>query len=258
MLDKILSFLGPLPTITIISLLVSIIVTLVYKYATDQNRLSAIKKESEQLRRDLKNAKDTGAMAEINKQLIEKTMEQFRASMKPMLITMIPALIILGWMQSSVAYEQLIPGKEFTTTAEFEKSSGGEIELIAPENIQLLSEPKQKANESVKWRLKGPEGNYELEYRYDNEVYTRNIKITEKWEYEDTLLEKEKSFLGIKSGDQYPIRKDSNIKAIRIDNPPVRPLGGIKILGWQPGWLATYIILSLAFSMGIRSVLKVH
>ncbi len=257
MLNQFLA-LGPLATITIVSLFISLIITLIYKFTTDQKAMASLKDEMNRLRKELKDSKDPKKIAEINGKLMEKTMSQFRASMKPMIITMLPALLVLGWMQSTLAYQQLIPGEEFTTTAIFEKNANGEIELISPAGIRLMSEPKQKAAEKAMWKLKGSEGTYELEYHYGNEVYARDIIITKEWEYRDNLLEKDKSFLGMNTGDKYPIKKESLLKQIRIDHKPVHPLGAISLFGWQPGWLGTYIILSLVFSMLLRAALKVN
>ena len=200
-----LLLIGPLPSIAIVSLAVSFVITLIYRFTTDQKKMRDMKNDITNLRSEMKTAKDPKKMGEINQKLMERTMEQFRLSMKPMLITMIPALIILGWMQANLAYQEIKPNEEFTTTAFFEKGASGEIELEAPIGTQLLNESKQKAAENVVWRLKGAAGNYELGYNYNNEHYAREIVITNSWEYKDPILEKEKSFLGINTGDHYPI-----------------------------------------------------
>jgi uncharacterized membrane protein (DUF106 family) len=36
------------------------------------------------------------------------------------------------------------------------------------------------------------------------------------------------------------------------------PLGAFSLLGWHPGWLGTYIILSLIISLLLRKVMKVY
>ncbi len=253
-----LTELGPFPAITIVSLIVSIAITLIYKFTTDQKKMSSVKQEMNRLREEMKTTKDPGKAGEINKKLLEATMEQFRASMKPMIITMIPALLIIGWMQGSLAYEQLKPGIEFTTTALFENGATGEIELIAPQGIEISSESKQKAADEVTWKLKGNEGNYELQYNYGEETYAKQITITNKWEFTKPTLEKPKGFLGINTGDEYPIKAESQLREIKINNKPVHPFGEINLFGWIPGWLATYIITSLGFSMLFRALLKVN
>ncbi len=266
MLQQIL-LLGPFVVVLLLSALVSLIITLIYKYTTDQKAMAAIKTDMDQLRKDMKGMKDAKKMGEINQKLMQKTMEQFRASMKPMIITLLPALLVLGWMQGNIAYQQIAPGEEFTTTAAFEKGAAGEIELKVHEGqgMQLLSDAKQKAADKASWKLKGQKGTYELEYIYSgrqnseaSEVYAREVAITERWEYRDPLLEKEQSFLGMNTGDKYPIKKDSQLKRITIDNQPIRPFGQLSLFGWKPGWLGAYIILSLVFSLVMRAVLKVH
>ncbi|MBI2574658.1 DUF106 domain-containing protein [Candidatus Woesearchaeota archaeon] len=266
MLQQILSI-GPFAVMLLLSAFVSLIITLIYKYTTDQKAMAAIKADMDRLRKDMKGMKDPKKMGEINQQLMQKTMEQFRASMKPMIITLLPALLVLGWMQGNIAYQQIAPGEEFTTTATFEKGASGEIELHVTEGqgMQLLSEAKQKAADKVSWKLKGQKGTYELEYAYNsgqnseaNEIYTREVAVTEHWEYRDPLLEKGQSFLGMNTGDKYPIKKDSQLKRITIDNKPIRPFGQLSLFGWEPGWLGAYIILSLIFSLVMRAVLKVH
>ncbi|MBI2142066.1 DUF106 domain-containing protein, partial [Candidatus Woesearchaeota archaeon] len=114
MLQQIL-LLGPFAVVLLLSALVSLIITLIYKFTTDQKAMAALKTEMDRLRKEMKENKDAKNMAEINRKLMQKTMEQFRASMKPMIITLLPALLVLGWMQGSIAYQQLTPGEEFTT-----------------------------------------------------------------------------------------------------------------------------------------------
>ena len=50
--------------------------------------------------------------------------------------------------------------------------------------------------------------------------------------------------------------KDSNLKKIVINNEKVRPLQELG-LNINLSWIWTYILLSLAFSFGLRKVLKI-
>ncbi|MBI3034511.1 DUF106 domain-containing protein [Candidatus Woesearchaeota archaeon] len=249
---------SPMLSIAVVSLAVSFVITLIYRFTTDQKKMKDLKNDITNLRAEMKAAKDPKKMGDVNRRLMERTMDQFRLSMKPMLITMIPALIILGWMQANLAYQQIAPDVEFTTTAFFEKGATGEIELEATDGVQILNSSKQKVEDKVVWSLKGKEGDYELAYNYNSEHYSREIAITKIWAYKDPVLEKEKSFLGINTGDRYPIKSDSMLREIRIGNKPLHPFGEISIFGWTPGWLAAYIMLSLLFSMALRSLLKVY
>jgi uncharacterized membrane protein (DUF106 family) len=46
-----------------------------------------------------------------------------------------------------------------------------------------------------------------------------------------------------------------DVKSIRINNDSLKVLN---IFGWRLGWLGTYIILSILFSIGLRKVMKVY
>ena len=257
MFEQIL-ILGPVLTILFVSLIVSLLVTLIYKFTTDQKLMASIKKDVDRLRAEIKSAKDPKEMGRINQELMDKSFSQMRASLKPMFITMIPALLVLGWMQANLAYSQIIPGEEFTISAHFESGASGEIELAVPEGLSLLSPAKQKvSSDFVSWKLKGSEGRYDAEIRYGEEVYSTPVLISREWHYADPILEKRSGIFST-TNDKYPIAKDSKLRSVMVNYSPVHPFGEISIFGWQPGWLSSYIVFSLVFSILLRSLLKVH
>lgn len=86
----------------IISLVLTLFTTLVYKLATDQEALKTIKEEMKDLRADMKRFKDDPEkMMELNKISVEKSMIQMKNSFKPMLITFIPLIIVFGWLRNT-------------------------------------------------------------------------------------------------------------------------------------------------------------
>ena len=48
------------------------------------------------------------------------------------------------------------------------------------------------------------------------------------------------------------------IKENEIKYEKFTPFGDFSLFGWKPGWLGTYIILSIILSFVIRKLLKVH
>lgn len=97
-------------------------------------------------------------------------------------------------------------------------------------------------NQAV-WKLNGAAGDYKLTFDYNTEEYTKNILITDQRSYETP---------------QQTI-KDSKLKLLMVGNQVVHPFGeSFNIFGWHPGWLATYIILSLVFSTVFRKVFSVY
>ncbi|MBN2454639.1 DUF106 domain-containing protein, partial [Candidatus Woesearchaeota archaeon] len=248
----------PIVAIALISLLLSAFITVIYKYTTNQKMLKQIRGEMKELQKELKASRtDPKKASELNQQILKKTGQQMKHSMRSYIFTIIPVILIFSWMQGHVAYYNISPGEEFTTTAWFKEGADGEMTLTA-EGLEILSEETQQPEEGkAVWALKGASGDYSIEYEYAGEIYRRDITITDEWKYTDPMLEKEKKIFGLNIGDKTPIRKDSDIVRITTDLKPVRPYGGFKIFGWQPGWLAAYIIFALIFTIPLRKILKV-
>jgi uncharacterized membrane protein (DUF106 family) len=90
----------PLPAVIIIATLITLITTLITKYMIDQNRMKELREIQKACQIKIKDHKDDPAkMAEINKQMMECSMELMKHSFKPLLITMIPLFILLAWMK---------------------------------------------------------------------------------------------------------------------------------------------------------------
>ena len=87
--------------------------------------------------------------------------------------------------------------------------------------------------------MNGDRGEYLLEYIFEGKRYNKEILITDKKKYIE------------------PIKtiKNSAIKSIKIDNKEKKLLN---LFGWKLGWLGTYIIFSIIFSIIVRRVIKVY
>lgn len=231
----------PLAAIVIISLVIAVLITLVYKWMTDQHLMRTLKEDMKKFQQEMKEfKKEPKKVMEIQKRAMETNMKYMMHSMKPTLITFIPIIIIFGWLNAHLAYAPILPNTEFTTTALFEPGTTGTTELLVPEQIHLLTDATQqiKENKAI-WKLKGDAGEYILEYKYNDQTYRKELLITSKREYKQPI---EKI-------------KDAKLKVIQIDNEKIKPLS---IFGWRIGWLGTYIIFSIIFSMTLRKLLKLH
>ena len=93
---------NPLGAILLISFILTLVITLLYKVFTDQKALKAIKDEMKEMREEMKNFKnDPQKMIELQKKSMQKSLEQMKHTIKPMLITMIPLIIIFGWLRTA-------------------------------------------------------------------------------------------------------------------------------------------------------------
>jgi len=243
--------LPPFWAVLIIAFVIALLITLVYKWMTDQHLMKSLKDEIKTFQQQMKEFKhDPKKVMDIQKRAMQTNMKYMMHSMKPTLITFLPIIIIFGWLHANIAFEPIMPGQEFLVGAEFQQGVVGEMNLkvfefvegekVIAENVEILVDSTQEITEGkAEWRLKGEEGLYSLDYIYEDRSYSKELLITSEQAYKE------------------PVTKinDDKIKLLGTIHEKTSPL---QIFGWKIGWLGTYIIFSIVFSMSLRKILKLH
>jgi uncharacterized membrane protein (DUF106 family) len=236
---------SPLLAITLVSLVMSLLVTLIYKYFTNQPEMKRLKEQQKEHQKRMKELRSNPEEAmKLQKEMMRPTMDMFKHSMKAMIISTILAIILLPWMYGHLAYDPIKPGETYSVTATFAKGVTGDAELIPDKGTELLSEVKQPITDrEVTWRLKSTTlGEHNLTVKTGETEQTKIVLVT----------------TGLESGKPVEMYKKSDIEKITVDYQKFTPLGDVSLLGWQPGWLGIYIITSIIFSLGLRKLLNVH
>lgn len=92
---------SPIGALLLISFIMSLIVTLVYKWTTDQELLKSLKAEIKELQKGLREVMhDPEKSMQIRKDLNEKMMKQFKSGLKPTIYTFIPFIILFSWLRN--------------------------------------------------------------------------------------------------------------------------------------------------------------
>ena len=233
--------LPPFWVVLLISLVIAVLITLVYKWMTDQHLMKSLKEEIKGFQKQMKEFKeDPKKVMEIQKRAMETNMKYMIHSMKPTLITFIPIIIIFSWLNANLAFQPVMPGQEFMVGAEFQSDIIGNAVLDVPEGIELLSNASQEiVDGKAEWKLKGKAGEYILEYQYNDRSYPKELLITSEQSYKE------------------PVKNinDDIVKVLETKHEKTVPM---QIFGWKIGWLGTYIIFSIIFSMTLRKILKIH
>ena len=85
----------------IISFILTGLITLAYKYLTDQTKMKELKDEMSSMQKKMKEMKDQpDKVMSMQKDAMKKNMEYMKHSMKPTLFTFVPIIIIFGWLRS--------------------------------------------------------------------------------------------------------------------------------------------------------------
>ncbi len=227
-------------SIFIITVIVSLITTVIYKYASNQKELKRIKEEVKKYQEEIKKHRNNPKKAmEIQKKMFSLSGEQMKHSLSSMLYTFIPVILIFGWMSASLAFEPLSPGVPFNVTVYAENVN---LSSIPPLDVISSSQERDGKYLTTVYTLKGDAGEYTLWLEKAGERKSADIIISDKQSY---------------LGPAFTFKNSVLNKAV-VGNKDVKPLGSVSLLGWHPGWLGTYILLSIVFTMLLRKLLKVY
>lgn len=95
---------NPLLAIILISATMSLFSTLLMKHFTDQEHLKTLKKRQKELNKEIREAtkkKETHQLEDLNKELVEISLTMMKSSfsVKMMLITFIPVILLFSWLR---------------------------------------------------------------------------------------------------------------------------------------------------------------
>ena len=93
----------PKESIVIIAFVVTLITTLITKYLTDQKRIKELRsnaKEKQALFKEARKEGDLDKVKDIQSKMMEENMELMKHSLKPMIYTAIPFLVLFIWIRN--------------------------------------------------------------------------------------------------------------------------------------------------------------
>jgi uncharacterized membrane protein (DUF106 family) len=217
-----------------------LIINIAYLFLTDQKEMRKLKEKMKGYQKQIKDLqkKNPKKALEVQKQAMELNMKYMKHSFKPTLYTFIPIIIIFGWMNAHLAYDPLLPNEPFTVYVEMQPGLPGEVTLSAIPELDV-QEPVRQAAERISWIAKGGSGDYTVVAKYGEVEVSKEVLVDER------------NYIGS------PVNNyDGAVRKLGVEMNSVHPLP-FRILGWNPGWLGTYILLSIVFSIGMRKVLRI-
>ncbi len=228
-------------SILIVSLVVTLLTTLIYKFATNQSELKRIREEMKKHQDEIKKhskANPKKAM-EIQKKVMSLSGEQMKHSFSSMIYTFLPVILIFGWMSSSLAFAPILPNNDFNIT-------------VYAENVKLTTAPELTILNNATFAIDKQMVTVFTMQGASAGKYTIQLEKADVKQAFEILITDEQRYYG-------PVFAFKNVlnKAV-VSNAEVKPLGSISIFGWHPGWLGTYMILTLILSSLLRKAMKVY
>jgi len=106
--------------------------------------------------------------------------------------------------------------------------------------MEVTGESTKAIEPLVAYTVKGSaEGEYLIEFQTEAETFSKNLVVSNSVGYSDQIKKINGNGL--------------NLIRINYDKRIV-----MNLFGWKVGWLGTYIMFSIAFSLILRRLMKVH
>ena len=167
----------PLKAIGLLSIVLSLFVTLIYKFMTDQILMKELKKDLKKHQKHMKeHRKDATKMSELSKKSMETNMKYMMQSFRATFITLIPILLIFGYLNGALTYEPINPAQEFGIGLEFVEGIAGKITTSPPPGLRATGGTERTLTGSeVLFTFEGDPGRYLVEFTVDNKKYTHPV-----------------------------------------------------------------------------------
>lgn len=240
-LDPVLGWTLNLPlwlALAILSFLIALVITVVYRFATDQKEMKRLKEKTKKYQKQMRENRDNPKkLAKIQKEAMQVNMSYMGKSIKPTLYTIIPLLFVFMWMNAAFALDPIVPEEEFSVTAYMQTPDRVTLETTLDVRGEVERETIER---QATWRLSGPAGEHELEFiSMDGDRASHTVVIDER------------------PRDQV-VSHQAPFTRTEVDYQKATPFGDFSIFGYNPGWLFTYILFSIFFSIGLRKLMKIY
>lgn len=225
-------------SILILAFLITLVMNIVYKFATDQDEMKRLKKRLKNLQAKMKEHRDNPKKAmSLQKKMMSVNGQYMKKSLKPTIYTLVPLLFVFGWMASSFALAPVMPGQTVDVSVELEEPS---FVTLSAQGVDVLSQAEQETVERVaSWEVSAPQaGEYTLEFS------TRDNGSAQTSFVVGSVAE-----TGVSALDEPFVEAE-------VSYGKATPFGDFSIFGYRPGWLATYILFSVVLSVLMRKAMK--
>ena len=232
--------------VVIISLVISFLVVIIYKWTTNQKLMKQIKDDMKTLQNKIKTLTQSNPekAMKLQQEAMKKNMVYMKHSFKPTLYTLIPLLLLFGWLNATLMYVPIGTNETFQVNAYFSHQDGQSVSIDVPEYFTIIgNQTQQIMDDKASWKIRSTEnGMYDLNFNLNNQTCTKKMLITDQ----------------LKTAPKKEFCKKP-FKYAEIEYEKLKPAGeNFSLLGWHPGWLGWYIILSILASMLFRKILKVY
>ncbi|MDD3263557.1 MAG: EMC3/TMCO1 family protein [Candidatus Nanoarchaeia archaeon] len=242
-------FQNPTISLIILSLVITFVTKIITKFTTDQSKLKSIREETKELQKKMKEAlkkKDTKAYDKLQTRSLQLSQQQMQMSMKSLMYTFLPIILLFGLLRSNIANESLNIGDNLDIEIKLKEIK--EVEIISKNNFSTKDTLPVENNSNMiipKTKI--------FTINLENIQFDENITIKTKNSSENIEIKTSK----FETTDMLTIYKfkESDFSSAKVLlNEKIY----FNFLFLKLNWFWTYFILAMIFNTLLTKLLKIY
>lgn len=252
----------PIWSLALFSLLIGIIMLVIFRYTSDQQKIRETKSKIRAYIFELSLFKDEiGIVLSAQKNIFIYNLKYIKYALKPMLFMMIPLVLILIQLESWYGHRPLKPDESAIVSLKLHEGghSLSDIKLTAGGGIAVETPPLRIPDQNeIDWRIRARDtGDQYLTFNVPGGEIRQKVIVSEKGLVQVSPLASASTsgftdaLLNPALG---PLPGDSPVEQIRIDYPAM----SIEIYKWHVHWLVIVFVLSIVFGFALKGMFRVE
>lgn len=255
-----LKTIDPLWSLALFSLLIGILMLIIFRYTSDQQKIKDTKNKIRAYIFELSLFKDEiGIVLSSQKNIFIYNLRYMKYALKPMLFMMIPLALILIQMESWYGYRPLRPDEKAVVSLKLRDGSHDlpDVKLTSDSGIAVETPPLRIPNQKeIDWRIRAKEiGTHDLTFNVSGEEIRQKVMVSEKGLSQISPVASASGIWNaLLNPAQEPLPENSQAEEIRINYPA----GSVGVFKWHVHWLVVVFALSIVFGFALKGLFKVE
>ncbi len=256
------SGLPPLAGLSVVSLVISVGMLVVFKATSNQEALAAVKRRIHACLFEIRLFKDDlPAILSAQTEILGHNARYLAYSLVPMVWMMVPLLLVIAQLQFHYGYEGLRPGER--TLLKVHLSEGGApqisggaprkpaVDLDLPPGLRLDAPAVWiPSKREMVWRLVAEEwGDFEIGVKIAGESFGKSVLVSQEVRRISPVRYEPGFFNMLLYPAEAPLPRNGPLESISLAYPEAE----ISLLGYETHWMVVFFILSIVFAFMLRN-----
>lgn len=253
--------LNPWAGMAFVSLLTGLLMLFIYRLASNQTGIRAVKDRIKAHLLELRLYKDNmGVTMKAQGQILRANLRYLALNLKPLLVMIVPIILILAQLNVWFGSEPLSIGRPAILKVRLEPDVNvleTEFSLESPPEIVVETPPlRLEEQREVDWRFRPTaEGRFSLTVRIGGQGYVKSVVVNGRQLEKVSSIKVNKNFLDeVLYPGEKALAGDSRIEAIEVVHPAKR----LSLFGLRLHWLIAYFGLSIVFGFVLKKPFRVE